>query len=482
MSIRSLGTRLGLFWLLIVATCLSLGLIMLEVYRQGAGVQVDDAKRATAQACSAIRDGYARSQAPTADDQAINADLLNVVLQLSLREAPGVEGGVWQPQQGFVAYAFPTYEGSGIKRDVPEAEQERIVALAKKVLAAGAAADDVVQGSREASVLSACVVRGALVAWTLKRVPAALGRAYDRLILGVGLLFVFVLVSGVWLAWLLRRWYHHVNRLEGALARHSLDDLPRLQETGELELDRIVGALNRFSDRLRSSQQESQRLGRELAQAERLAALGRMAAGIAHEIRNPLGAMRLKAENALAAPGERQPSALRAILEQIGRLDSLVSGLLALTQPFNVKAESVDVHAWLEAQLVAMRDRAEAAGVRLQGSCSVERWTFDPAQTARALDNLLLNALQHTPRDGAIDAGIETRDKELVIRVTDSGAGIASTVRDHLFEPFVTGRADGTGLGLALVREIATAQGGTVRTVDTPHGAVFELRLPWRAS
>jgi hypothetical protein len=84
-----------------------------------------------------------------------------------------------------------------------------------------------------------------------------------------------VLVSGVWLAWLLRRWYNHVYRLEGALAQHSLDDLPRLQDTGEVELDRIVGALNQFSGRLRSSQQESRRLGRELAQAERLAALGR---------------------------------------------------------------------------------------------------------------------------------------------------------------------------------------------------------------
>lgn len=62
MPIRSLRTRLGLFWLLIVATCVSLGLIMLEVYRQGAGVEVDDANRATAQACAAIRDGYARSQ------------------------------------------------------------------------------------------------------------------------------------------------------------------------------------------------------------------------------------------------------------------------------------------------------------------------------------------------------------------------------------------------------------------------------------
>src|SRR5438552_17368702 len=168
MRIRSLRARLGLFWVLIVAICISLGLIMLEVYRQGAGVQVDDAKRATAQACSAIRDGYARSQSPTADDQAINADLLNVVLQLSLREAPGIEGGVWQPQQGFVAYAFPTYEGSGIKRDVPDAERERIVALARNVLTTHAVADDVVQGSREASVLSACVVRGALVARTLK--------------------------------------------------------------------------------------------------------------------------------------------------------------------------------------------------------------------------------------------------------------------------------------------------------------------------
>jgi signal transduction histidine kinase len=203
---------------------------------------------------------------------------------------------------------------------------------------------------------------------------------------------------------------------------------------------------------------------------------------MAHEIRNPLGAMRLKAENALAAPGERQQLALRAILEQIGRLDSLVSGLLALTQPFNVKPESVDVHAWLEAQLATMRDRVEAAQIRLHGSCSVERWMFDPAQTARALDNLLLNALQHTPHEGAIEVGIEAHDKELVIRVSNSGAGISPAVKDDLFEPFVTGRADGTGLGLALVREIATAQGGTVSAADTPRGAVFELRLPWRAS
>src|SRR5205823_14370225 len=168
--------------------------------------------------------------------------------------------------------------------------------------------------------------------------------------------------------------------------------------------------------------------------------------------------------------GERQQSALHAIVEQIGRLDSLVSGLLALTQPFSVKPESVDVHAWLEARLAAMRDRAEAAQIRLQGSCSVERWTFDPAQTARALDNLLLNALQHTPREGAIDVGIEARDHDLVIRVSDGGTGIATAVRDHLFEPFATGRPDGTGLGLALVREIAIAQGGTVRAVDAAHG------------
>jgi hypothetical protein len=175
MAIRSLRTRLGFFWLLIVATCVSLGFIMLEVYRQGAGVQVDEAKRATAQACSAIRDGYRRSQSPTGNDQTVNADLINVVLQLSLRDTPGIEGGVWEPQQGFVAYAFPTYEGSGIKRDVPEAERERIVTPAKRVLAASAAADDIVQGSREASVLSACMVRGSLIAWALKRVPAALG-------------------------------------------------------------------------------------------------------------------------------------------------------------------------------------------------------------------------------------------------------------------------------------------------------------------
>jgi signal transduction histidine kinase len=107
---------------------------------------------------------------------------------------------------------------------------------------------------------------------------------------------------------------------------------------------------------------------------------------------------------------------------------------------------------------------------------------FDPAQLGRALDNMIINALQHTPNGGQIAISMTRIKDTLRIVVADTGSGVASTVRDNLFEPFASGRPDGTGLGLAIAREIAEAHGGSIRTVPSISGATFEINLPWRAS
>ena len=100
----------------------------------------------------------------------------------------------------------------------------------------------------------------------------------------------------------------------------------------------------------------------------------------------------------------------------------------------------------------------------------------------RALDNLILNAIENTPPRGSIEVTAEHHAGKLRLLVRDTGQGVPDSVRERLFEPFITGRAEGTGLGLAVVREIARAHGGEARLVPTSEGAEFEIEVPWPTS
>jgi signal transduction histidine kinase len=249
--------------------------------------------------------------------------------------------------------------------------------------------------------------------------------------------------------------------------------------TGERELDRLVDALNATGLRLGEAR-------RRAASSERLAAVGRLAAGVAHEIRNPIAAMRLRAENALASHDpHRRTAALQTILEQIGRLDTLLRDLLNMTQRKTPHHEPVDLRALLERIAETHSEIAAAKGVALQTGAIDEnaaRPSLDAGQVRQAIDNLLLNAIQNTPSGGSVTLGAHKQDGRLHLTVRDTGPGVPADIGDRLFEPFVTGRTDGTGLGLAIVRETARAHGGDASFTSGPHGATFEIELPWQPS
>ncbi len=109
-------------------------------------------------------------------------------------------------------------------------------------------------------------------------------------------------------------------------------------------------------------------------------------------------------------------------------------------------------------------------------------WSFDAKSLARAVENLLLNAIQHTPPDGRVTLGAERLDTLCRLRVADTGPGVAPADAERIFEPFVTTRADGVGLGLSLVREIAEAHGGSARCLppNETSGATFVIEIPTR--
>ena len=488
--VHSLKTRLVGLWLLSLIAAVTTGFVLVELYRQSAAAQVSRAEAVVARACGDIADRYAfyvagwRGPVPDLGDPQLRRDLTSVV-EAALAPAQGVEGGVWLAEAGSLAYGYPTYEGTGPKTDVPEAELPTIRQVNASALAEQRPVALRQSGRSQVLLIDACPLQGripGLTAWTMTRVFTGAGHTYNQLLIGLGVLLVTIVGSAALLGRLLFTWSRQLTRIEAALARGDVEELPALDLTGEQELDRIIRALNGAGARLREARRRSTELTRRAAAAERLAVLGRVAAGIAHEIRNPIAAMRLKAENALAGNEDRRRGALDAILRQVDRLDGLLRDLLTMTNQPAPQPRPVELPRFLEECVEAHRELAAARGVALATKSPEMTAVLDPAQIRRALDNLILNALQNTPSGGVVRVIGLGDDDRLRLRVADTGAGVPAGLRAHVFEPFVTGRPEGVGLGLAIVREIAAAHGGEVRLLGEGKGTTFEIELPWRPS
>jgi signal transduction histidine kinase len=289
-------------------------------------------------------------------------------------------------------------------------------------------------------------------------------------------------VAALLLTRLLFTWSRHVAGIEAALAGHEQADLPALAHTGERDLDRIVMALNQAGSRLADARRRSDTMAVQMASAERLAAIGRMTAAFAHEVRNPITAMRLKAENALAGDDQRRHTALHSIIEQIARLDRLVAQLLRASHRKEPELRSINLRELLQSIASEHRELAAARHVQLSVRCDLESVILDADMMRSALENLIGNALFHVRDGGEIEMMTVREVDTLQISVRDNGPGVPQGLRSTIFEPFVTGRTDGTGLGLWIAREIVESHGGTIRLLPTEVGAHFEIELPWQPS
>jgi signal transduction histidine kinase len=479
--------RLSLILALLVAAALSCGLIMLALFQQSATAQIGQATAEVGHACDSIGRAYSfyttgwRDGPPDLAAPELRRDL-NAVAVTALRDKPGIEGGIWHADAGALAYAFPTYEGAGPKTDIPQAELPRITSvnqLAQK--------DDRPQVARfdsgaETLLIASCPLPGpipGLTGWTMTRVHSLGGPTYWRLIAGLAILVLAVTGATAMAAALIMTWSKHVGRIVSALAAQK-GELPPLELTGERELDNIVRALNDAGQRLNAFRETTDRLARQVASGERLAAVGRVAAGVAHEIRNPIAAMRLGAELALTK-SERREQTLRLVISQVDRLELLVRRLLTASEREPLRPQSVSLAPFLETCAEVHRHAAAAKGVTIATSTEVEKGWFDPDQMSRALNNLLINAVQEGG-SGSVRLAARSREGELVLSVSDRGAGPPAAIQDHLFDPFVSGKPDRTGLGLAIVREIAAAHDGRVEFERLEGETIFQIVTPWRES
>jgi signal transduction histidine kinase len=479
---RSIVAWFIVCWSFFLIAALVVGAMLVALYKETTSQRTERAAASLGRACEAIvREMRLPRQGGTAPESAAPDYLSSVTL--ALEPFAGVEGGVWETSSGSLAYAYPTYEGSGKKTDLPQAEEPTI----RQVVETAVTARRPVEWSRDARsqilLIRACPLtdRGSgIAAWTMTRVITIGGRPFLLATTGLAFLLIVLIGSAALLARVLWRWSQRLRTVEAALATGA-EDLPVLQLTGQRDLDRIVEAINGAGAKAQESRRRTENLLQRVAEGERLAALGRVAAGVAHEIRNPIAAMRLKAENALANEGDRERStdALQVVVEQVGRMDQLLQNLLRSVQRSEIRRQSVlDIRAFLAAHASLFREQAGRRPISVEVPGGREPIEFDATAVGGALDNLILNAIQNSNDGTPIVLSAEIEGGRLRLSVSDSGQGVPESIREHLFEPFATGRPDGTGLGLAIVREVAEAHGGSARVLHREDGTTVILDIP----
>ena len=229
--------------------------------------------------------------------------------------------------------------------------------------------------------------------------------------------------------------------------------------------------------------EENLRLERELAERERLAALGRMAATVAHEIKNPLSAIKsiaqvMREDENLRKEYERD---LGLIVGETDRLSQSVTQLLSFARRESPAAQSLTVDELLRSVVDLFRANAKEQGIALDCEVKVEAQLAGKSVSALrdALSNLLLNALQATPHGGKVELVAASSNGDLLISVQDSGSGVPADLRERIWEPFFTTRQRGTGLGLAIVRKRVQEVGGSASldVARNGRGALFHLRV-----
>jgi len=230
---------------------------------------------------------------------------------------------------------------------------------------------------------------------------------------------------------------------------------------------------------------EVRALRKEIARSQRLASVGRLAAGVAHEIRNPLSSIKGFAtyfkERYHDIPEDQHISSL--MIQEVDRLNRVVGELHEFARPITIARKPIQIKSYIENSIELIANQASAANVTIQTTLApeIDEVYLDPDKISQVLLNLYLNAIESMDSGGTLSVGLSVNAaKEGVeIRISDSGAGISKDDLAHIFDPYFTTKAAGTGLGLAIVHNIIEAHQGEIKVESQPdQGTTFTIFLP----
>src|SRR5207245_4929716 len=298
------------------------------------------------------------------------------------------------------------------------------------------------------------------------------------------------LLVGLLVMWLSQRALRPIRTLTEAAQRRGRGspESVAVPEEGGDELAVLAREFNAMAQRLAARERELRAQGEALLRSERLAATGRVAAQITHEIRNPLSSISLNAEELGERLREKPPEGgdaaaalCDAIVREVDRLAAVTEEYLRYARVPKPQVVRADLNETVRDLLDFVRPELVAAGVRLDQhlDAHLPEVAADVAQIRQLLLNLVRNAREAMPGGGALFVGTRAADGAALVEVRDTGPGIEPARLARIFAPFFTTKERGTGLGLALAQEIAQEHAGELTCASIPgQGTTFTLRLP----
>lgn len=387
---------------------------------------------------------------------------------------PRVEGGFYLLQKDqLLGYAFPSHGGPVPKKDIPPAERGTILQLTRRATSQGLPQELVLRPGLDILVLRADPLPLWGAVWTMKRMPHA--EDGNQKVLSV-LVVLGNLVVGAWIFYIALQLQWGVQSLS--------QSIKAMEENKASQIPPLPAEMGLLGEAINTMQRRRQELEQRLRRVERLASLGQLVAGVAHEVRNPLASMRLNlqyTERQLQKQGFTTLP-IDSLIEQVDRLEHLVRRLLYFDH--NQQQEDL-VSASLEAIVLEsvslLRLSAEEQGVTLvyqAPNSPLPQVPLRRGELGQVMVNLILNAIQASPEGGIVEVGVGQKPDYLMAWVEDQGPGLPPEDREQIFDPFYSTKPEGTGLGLAISHEIVTRHEGYIGLESQPGCTRFSVYLP----
>lgn len=302
-------------------------------------------------------------------------------------------------------------------------------------------------------------------AWKTRRWDAA----FPAIIVGGTTLILTVGLS----TWLASRLARRIDRMQHQVAQIAGGDftpvpLPEMQD----ELRDLGASVNRMCESLRQ-------MSHQIRSTERAGLIAQLAGGLAHQLRNAITGARMAVQLHLRRCPEKGDESLGVALRQLSLTEEQVKGILTLHRREHPQQIAAELDTIVEDVLRLVDPACQHGNVSLRRSETIPRFHLRDGEAIRAaLLNLVLNAIEACGRGGSVELDFAESDQEIQIRVIDSGPGFDPKLQESVFDPFVTSKPEGVGLGLALARQAADIHGGTLQARREGDRTVFTMSLP----